>query len=62
MRYSISTILKWFLVCVCVLLVPYLNSQRGYFAIGGEIFLPVFPLMIWELVVGVKELLKEGEK
>lgn len=35
--------------------------QRGYFAIGGEIFLPLFPLIIWELVVGVKEILKGGE-
>ena len=57
MNFSRSMIVKCILVGVCVLLVPYLNSQRDYFAIGGEIFLPLFPLIIWELLGGLKKLL-----
>lgn len=36
--------------------------QRGYPAIGGEIFLPVFPFLLPEIVGGIKEIMKGGRE
>ena len=33
--------------------------QRGYDAIGGEIFFPIMPLVLWVLVKVIKDMLKE---
>ncbi len=61
MHCSKSLTVKIILSVIGALLIPVIMVQRGYFAIGGEIFLPVFPLIIWDLVFGLKEILKGGE-
>ena len=56
--------------CICVsltlLIIPFLPAifkyadvQRGYDATGGEIFIPLFPLIIWLIVKMLKDMFKE---
>lgn len=55
---------KWFMIGFCYGMIPYVNLKRGYFAIGGEIFLPFIPLVLFGILSFVKELreiLKGGE-
>lgn len=66
MNFSKSTMkpIKWFIIGFCYGMIPYVNLKREYFAIGGEIFLPFIPLMLFGIPIFVKELreiLKGGE-
>ena len=36
----------------------YADQQRGYEATGGEIFIPVIPLLIWLVIRVTRDLLK----
>lgn len=56
--------LVWFLLTgVCLALTPYIfayaDTQRGYNATGGEIFIPFLPVLCWLIVRTVKDTFKE---
>ena len=59
MNFSKSMTIKISLSIIGLLLIPLVMMQREYFAIGGEIFLPVLPFLIWEWWKAVTELIKE---
>lgn len=59
MNFSKSMMIKVNLSVVGLLLIPVLMIQRGYPAVGGEIFLPILPFLIWEWWKAVTELIKE---
>jgi len=37
----------------------YADAQRGYNAIGGEMFFPFFPLIVWLMWGAVKDTFKD---
>lgn len=51
--------IKISLSIIGLLFIPLVMMQRDYPAIGGEIFLPVLPFLIWEWWKSVTELIKE---
>ncbi len=56
--------IKWFIIGFCCGMIPYMTLKRGYFAIGGEIFLPFIALVLFEIpsfVKKLREILKGGE-
>jgi TRAP-type mannitol/chloroaromatic compound transport system permease small subunit len=59
--------IKWLLLtAVFIALTPavfqYAYNERGYSAIGGEIFFPFIPLLIWAIVKTVKDTFKNNEE
>ena len=64
MSFSRSMIVKCILSVVGLMLIPVVIVNRGYPAVGGEMFLPVYPFILWELWNVMKEIievLKGGE-
>mgnify|MGYP001033594800 CR=1 FL=1 len=64
MNFSKNMMIKISLSIIGLLFIPLVMMQREYFAIGGEIFLPFIPLMLFGIPIFVKELreiLKGGE-
>ena len=64
MIYSKIKAVFWILLTIsCLLFTPVVfrnaREQRGYFAIGGEIFIPFIPLILWLVVKVVKDVFKE---
>ncbi len=51
--------IKISLSIIGLLLIPLVMMQRDCLAIGGEIFFPVLPFLIWEWWKAVNELIKE---
>ena len=44
-------VLFWIFTGFCLGITPYIfhlaNLERGYNAIGGEMFIPLIPLLVW---------------
>ena len=58
-RWVKLTALFWLLTPL-IFYIAYL--ERGYRAIGGEIFFPLIPLLIWLVVKTVKDDLKRKDE
>ena len=73
MAYKLKKALPWLIATmIFIALTPaiftYTEAQRGYKAVGGELFFPLLPLMgwaIWRMVQGtfidVKQLFIDSE-
>jgi hypothetical protein len=62
MNRKAKQICWWVFVGFCLGISPYIfvlaDVQRGYDATGGEIFVPLIPLLIWVIKNSVKGGLK----
>jgi len=64
MVYKLKKALPWLIVTlIFIVLTPaiftYAEMQRGYKAIGGELFFPLLPLMGWLFCRIAKDVFKE---
>ena len=64
MAYKLKKTLPWLIATVLfIALTPaiftYAEAQRGYKAIGGELFFPLIPLMGWAICGMVQDTFKD---
>ena len=50
----------WLFVGFCLGITPYMfysaDLERGYNATGGEVFVPLIPLLVWTMKDSIKEM------
>ena len=63
MKRKIKSHGRWLFVGFCLGITPYVfriaDDQRGYDATGGEMFVPLIPLLIWMAKDAVKDIIRE---
>lgn len=59
MKQKVKAALWWFIVGFCIGITPYTfyvaDLQRGYYTIGGEMFIPLIPFLAWALKNSIKK-------
>ena len=68
MKRKIKQVYWWVFVGFCFGITPYMfyiaDLKRGYNATGGEIFIPLIPLLVWmvkEVVKDIRDIAEEVE-
>lgn len=60
MKRKIKQICWWVFIGFCLGITPYIftiaDMKRGYNATGGEIFVPLIPLLAWVMKDSIKEM------
>ena len=60
MKRKIKQVCWWVFVGFCFGITPYMfyiaDLKRGYNATGGEIFIPLIPLVLWAMKDSIKEM------
>lgn len=60
MKRKIKQVRWWIFIGFCLGITPYMfyiaDLERGYNATGGEIFIPLIPLLAWAMKDSIKEM------
>lgn len=60
MKRKIKQVCWWVFIGFCLGITPYMfysaDLERGYNATGGEIFIPLIPLLVWVMKNSIKEM------
>ena len=60
MKQKIKQVCWWVFIGFCLGITPYMfysaDLERGYNATGGEIFIPLIPLLVWAMKDFIKEM------
>jgi hypothetical protein len=60
MKRKIKSHRWWLFIGLCLGITPYMfriaDTQRGYDATGGEIFVPFIPFLVWAIKDSIKEM------
>jgi len=59
MKRKIKQVCWWIFIGLCFGITPYIfkiaDLERGYNATGGEIFIPLIPLLVWAMKDSIKK-------
>ena len=60
MKQKIKQVCWWIFIGLYLGITPYIftiaDLERGYNATGGEIFIPLIPLLLWAMKDSIKEM------